>query len=151
LTATPYLTAGLKDLKQMYSIPLNNRVEFCHPYNVALAIANTIKDFTAVSGKTLIISGGSDQRMLYKDMIGGILGVFGLPLPPERKFTKEPYCLDWYDTSESQRLLRFQSYTSADYLQDFAEQLSQRYGRLCVPLMRHFMGPLFGKTLSQLM
>jgi hypothetical protein len=45
LTATPYLTAGVKDLKQMFSIPLSNGVEFCHPGNAALAIGNTIKNF----------------------------------------------------------------------------------------------------------
>jgi UDP-glucose 4-epimerase len=151
LTAIPYLTIEVKDLKQIYSIPLNNRVEFCHPDNVALAIGNAVKNFTAANGKTLIISGGSNQRMLYKDMIGGILGIIGLPLPPENKFTKEPYYLDWYDTGESERLLRFQIHTFADYLNDFTKQLSQRYGRLFVPFMRRFVGPLFGKVLSRLM
>jgi UDP-glucose 4-epimerase len=151
LTATPYLKVGIKDFKQMFSIPLNNRVEFCHPFNVALAVGNAIKNFKSVNGKTLIISGGSNQRMLYKDMIGGILGVFGLPLPPERKFAKEPYCLDWYDTSESERLLHFQSYTFTDYIKDVTGQVSRQYGRLSVPLMRRFVGPVFGKALVQLM
>ncbi len=151
LTATPYLTAEMKDLKQMFGIPLNNRVEFCHPDNVALAIGNAVKNFTAANGKTLIISGGSNQRMLYKDMVGGILGIMGLPLPPEKKFAQDPYYLDWYDTSESERLLHFQRHTYADYLQDFTQLLSRRYGKPFVPFMRHFVGPLFGKVLTQLM
>ena len=151
LTATPYLTFKMNDLKQMYSIPLNNRVEFCHPYNVALAIGNAAKNFTAIHGKTLIISGGSSQRMLYKDMVGSILAVIGLPLPPEKKFSKEPYYLDWYDTIEAESLLHFQIHTFEDYLKDFTKQLSHRYSKLFVPVMRHVIGPLFGKVISRLM
>jgi nucleoside-diphosphate-sugar epimerase len=151
LTSTPYLTFDMKDLKQMFSIPLSNRVEFCHPENVALAIGNAISNFTTVNGKTLIISGGRSQRMLYKDMIGGILGAMGLPLPPEKKFTEEPYCLDWYDTSESERLLQFQSHTFTDYIEDFTKQLLQRYGKLFLPLMRSFVAPVFGKVISRLL
>jgi nucleoside-diphosphate-sugar epimerase len=151
LTATPYLTFNVNDLKQMYSIPLNNRVEFCHPYNVAFAIGNTVKNFITINGKTLIISGGTSQRMLYMDMVGSILAVLGLPLPPEKKFTKEPYYLDWYDTSESENLLHFQSRAFADYLDDFAQQLSGRYSKLFLPIMRYFVGPVFGKVITRLM
>jgi len=151
LTSTPYLTARFSDLKQMFSIPLNNRVEFCHPNNIALAIGNAVSDFPSVKNKTLIISGGNSQRMLYKDMIGGTLGILGLPLPPENKFTKEPYYLDWYDTSQSESLLHFQKYTYADYLNDFAKQLSLQYGKLFLPFMRHFIGPVFGKAISRFM
>lgn len=151
LTATPYLTFNLKDLKQMYSIPLNNRIEFCHPHNVALAIRNAVKKYPALNGKTLIISGGSTQKMLYKDMVGSMLAILGLPLPPENRFTKEPYYLDWYDTSESERLLHFQSRTFADYLDDFIIQISMRFGKVFVPVMRHFVGPVFGKIITRLM
>jgi nucleoside-diphosphate-sugar epimerase len=151
LTSTPYLTANFKGMKQMFDIPLNNRVEFCHPGNVALAIGNAVHDFASVKGKTLIISGGSGQRMLYIEMIGGILKTFGLPLPPEDKFTEEPYYLDWYDTRESENLLHYQKYTYNDYLDDFSEQLSKQYGKLLLPLMRYFIGPVFGKIVTRLM
>jgi UDP-glucose 4-epimerase len=147
LTATPYLTASVTDLKRMYDIPPNNRVEFCHPDNIALAIGNSVKSFTDVNGRTLIISGGSSQRMLYKDMMGGILAVLGLPLPPEKRFAREPYPLDWYDTCESEGLLNYQRHTYTDYLNDFSRQLSRRYGRPLIPLMRHVVGPLFGKAI----
>ena len=135
----------------MFGIPLYNRIEFCHPEDVALAIRNAVKSFPTVKGKTLIISGGNRQRMLYKDMVGGILGALGLPLPPEQDFAQDPYCLDWYDTGESESLLHFQSHNFADYLQDLTKQLSQRYGRLFVPLMRRFIAPVFGKAISRVL
>lgn len=149
LTATMYLSFSASDLKRMFTVPLNNRVEYCHPDDTASAILNAVKNFPAVKGNTLVISGGPEQRMLYKDMVGAILRVLGLPLPPARKFTKEPYYLDWYDTTKSQKLLHFQHRSFADYIRDFSRQLSRQYGPGFIPFMRHFVGPVFGKAIVQ--
>lgn len=149
LTATMYLAFEVSDLKRMFSVPLNNRVEYCHPHDTATAILNAVKNFDAVNGATLVISGGREQRMLYRDMIAAILGVLRLPVPPARKFTREPYYLDWYDTSKPQALLRFQRRTFADYLKDYSRELARRYSPLFVPFMRYFAGPVFGKMIVQ--
>ncbi|MGB2853049.1 MAG: NAD(P)-dependent oxidoreductase [Dehalococcoidia bacterium] len=148
LTATMYLAFGTSDLKRMFSVPLDNRIEFCHPDDTAVSILNAVKNFNAAKGKTLVISGGPDQRMLYKDMIRRILRVMGLPLPPARKFTKEPYYLDWYDTSKSEELLRFQRTTFADYLKDYSRGLTRQYSALFLPFMVYFVGPAFGKVIA---
>ena len=149
LTATMYLSFGVNDLKRMFTIPLNNRIEYCHPDDAASAILNAVKNFSTVKGNTLVISGGPGQRMLYKDMIGAILGVMGLPVPPARKFTKEPYYLDWYDSSKSQKLLQFQRHTFLDYIKDYSKQLARQYGPAFLPFMRYFVGPVFGKVVVQ--
>jgi len=151
LTATMYLAFEVSDLKRMFSVPLNNRVEYCHPHDTATAILNAVKNFDAVNGSTLVISGGREQRMLYRDMIAAILGVLGLPVPPARKFTREPYYLDWYDTSKSQALLRFQRKTFVDYLKDYSRELARQYSPLFRPFMRRFVGPVFGKMVVQFM
>lgn len=151
LTAVMYLTHEVGDLKRMFSVPLNNRVEFCHPDDLALAMLNTVKNFDAVKGNTFVISGGPDQRMLHKDMVSSILGIMGLPLPPSHKFTWEPYYLDWYDTAKSQELLNFQRGTFADYLNDYSKGLTRRYSALFLPFMRHFVSPFFGKAVVQFM
>jgi UDP-glucose 4-epimerase len=150
LTATMYLNFSLSDLKRMFSVPLNNRVEYCHPDDTASAIFNAIDNFYLVKGNTLVISGGPEQRMLYKDMVGAILRVLGLPLPPARKFTKEPYYLDWYDTTKSQKLLNFQHRSFSQYIKDYSKQLSRQYGPGFIPFMRRFVGPVFGKAIVQL-
>ncbi len=150
LTATMYLIFEASDLKRMFSIPLNNRIEYCHPEDTSMAILNAIKNFDDVKGNTLIISGGPGQRMLYRDMIQRILGVLGLPLPPIHKFTSKPYYLDWYDTSKSQRLLRFQRKTFSDFLEDYARELAKWYTPLFLPLMRYFVGPVFGKLITRM-
>jgi nucleoside-diphosphate-sugar epimerase len=132
-------------------MPLDTRVEFCHPDDLAVAILNAVKYFDAVKGNTLVISGGPDQRMLYRDMVGNIIGIMGLPLPPAEKFTREPYCLDWYDTTRSQELLKYQRKTFADYLRDYSSGLTRRYTNLFLPFMRYLVSPVFGKLVVQFM
>jgi len=149
LTATMYLAFGVSDLKRMFTVPLSNRIEYCHPDDTALAILNAVKNFHTAKGNTLVISGGPEQRMLYKDMIKAILGIMGLPVPPAHKFTTKPYYLDWYDTTKSQKLLRFQRNTFVDYLKDYSRQLTRQYGSGFLPFMRNLVGPVFGKAIVQ--
>ena len=151
LTAIMYFDFEVSDLKRMFTVPLNNRVEFCHPDDLSIAVLNAIKNFDAIKGNTLVISGGPDQRMSYRDMVGNIIGIMGLPLPPAEKFTREPYYLDWYDTTKSQELLKYQQKTFADYLGDYAKGLARRYSALFLPFMRYFVSPVFGKLVVQFM
>ena len=150
LTATMYPIFEVSDLRRMLTVPLRNRIEFCHLDDTALAILNAVSDFNRVKGNTLIISGGIDQQMYYEDMIGAILKVLGLPMPPARRFTTEPYYLDWYDTSRSQELLHFQQKTFADYLADYDRELTRRFTPLFLPFMRYFVGPIFGKIIVRI-
>lgn len=151
LTSIMYFDFEVSDLKRMFTVPLNNRVEFCHPDDLSTAVLNAIKNFEAIKGNTLVISGGPEQRMLYRDMVGNIMGVMGLPLPPAEKFTQEPYYLDWYDTAKSQELLKYQRKTFADYLRDYARGLTRRYSTLFLPFMRYFVSPVFGKVVVEFM
>ena len=150
LTSTPHVKVnfGLSEVRyNVFSIPLENRVEFCHPDDVALAILNAVKNFDKVKDNTLLIAGGPGQRMVYGEMLRAVFRPFGLPLPPRHKFATEPYDLDWYDTSRSQELLQFQQRTLADYSRDVSSQLP-------VPLsvlMRYFVGPVFGRAIVRLL
>ncbi len=151
LTSVMYFDFEVSDLKRMFTVPLNNRVEFCHPDDLATAVLNAVKSFESIKGNTLVISGGPEQRMLYRDMVGNIMGVMGLPLPAAEKFTEEPYYLDWYDTTKSQELLNYQEKTFADYLGDYAKGLNRRYSSLFLPFMRYFVSPVFGKVVVAFM
>jgi len=132
-------------MKLIYRVPLDNRFEFCHPDDTILAIVNSIRFFDAVRGKTLVVCGGPAQRMTYRDMLGGAFGVLGLPLPPARKFSQTPYCVDWYDTSASQELLQYQTRTFDDFRRDLAKTVIGPLSPMVVPLMRYFVGPVFGR------
>ncbi|MCX6005465.1 MAG: NAD(P)-dependent oxidoreductase [Chloroflexi bacterium] len=144
LSVNMYFNFELSDIKRMFSIPLKNRIEFCHPDNTAVAIINAVTKFEQIKNNTFIISGGPDQRMLYRDLIGSLLKVMGLPLPPDYKFPSKPYYLDWYDTSRSDAVLKYRIKTFTNYLQEYTEGLSRRFSPAFLPFMRYFVGPLFG-------
>jgi len=74
-----------------------------------------------------------------------------LPIPPAEKFTDEPFYLDWYDTTKSQELLKYQQKTFTDYLGDYARGLTKRYSNLFLPFMRYFVSPVFGRLVVQFM
>ena len=148
LTPVPYEKISLSDIKhQMFIIPLETRVEFCHPDDAYLAMVNSVKYFDKVKGRTLIISGGPGQRMRYKDLVAASLGTFGLPLPPRHKFAEGTFALDWYDTNESQALLNYQNKTLDDYSRDLAAQ----FPAPLIAAMRRVIGPLLGRAIVRLM
>ena len=148
LTSVPYQKVSFNDMKcQMFVIPLENRIEFCHPDDATLAIVNSVKYFEKVKCRTLMISGGPSQRIRYKDLVDVALRTFGLPLPPRHKFPEEPFALDWYDTSESQALLDYQRKTLDDYSHDLAKQ----FPAPLASLMRHVIGPAFGRLIVRML
>ena len=148
LTSVPDPRRKISDFKtQMFTIPLKNRVEFCHADDLALSILNAVKNFDMVKGRTLMIGGGPSQQMHYEDMLRAVLGTFGLPLPPQHRFAQEPFPLHWYDTTESQKLLRYQNKTLDDYSRDLATQ----FPAPLVALMCRFIGPVFGRLIVRLM
>jgi UDP-glucose 4-epimerase len=154
LTLVPYLNLTASAIKNamLFIIPLNkriplhNRLEFCHPDDVTLAVINAVNNFNEVKGKTLVIAGGTSQQMRYQDMVHAMFGTIGLPIPPRHKFTDKPFELDWYDTTDSQELLRFQRKTLHDYAHDLANQ----FPILFISMMRYFIGPIFGKVIVKL-
>ncbi len=149
LTATMYLDFTISDIRRMFSAPPETPVEFCHPKDAATAIVNAVKNFDNVKGETLVISGGPDQRMSYGEMVGAILGLMGLPLPPREKFSREPFYLHWYDTAKAQALLFFQQHSFSDYLRDLAGSISRKYGPGFLGFMRRFVSPVLGKAIVQ--
>lgn len=146
MTLIPPEKISLGELKRMYTLPLRNRIEFCHPDDTALAILNAVKNFDMVKGKTLMIAGGPSQQMLFEDMLSAMMGAFGLPLPPRHKFPDEPFPLHWYDTSDSQMLLNYQNKTLDDYSDDLVRQFPAPLGAL----IRHAIGPVFGRLIVRL-
>ena len=135
------------EFRYMFRIPLSTRIEIVHPDDTVLAILNAIKHFNTVKGNTLVISGGPNCRMVHRDRVNAILKVLGLPFPSESKFSEVPAPMDWYDTRNSQELLHFQERTFADCIEDYRRELDRRYSPLFLPLMRYFVGPVFGKLI----
>jgi UDP-glucose 4-epimerase len=117
----------------VFNVPLDNRIEYVHGRDVALAMANTLHT-KAAWGKTWLIGGGPACQFVYRDLATQVLEAFGVGMLPDWSFRTEPFSTDWLDTAESQDVLRFQRHTLLDYLTDVKAVLGPK--RLAVSALR---------------
>ncbi len=124
----------------MFDVPLGNRIEFVHTRDVGLALANAVSS-DEVWGKTLLIAGGPGCRFHFGEMAGQLLEAMGVGMLPEEAFSRLPFCTDWMDTTESQRILQYRRHTFQDYVQEMAGRLGLRRHlvRLFRPLVRAWL------------
>ncbi len=113
-----------RNISRVYEIPWNQRIEFVHIDDVALALKNSL--YTEQVRNTYIISGGERCQLHIYDQMGPMFKVFHMPPPPEHKFTLKPYSLDWYDTRHSQAVLLYQNKNFENYLADVKKNLGWR-------------------------
>lgn len=95
-------------------------IEFTHPRDVALALANTVgRD--DLDGKTLLIGGGAVNRMDYVDFFNAALGVLGIRPLPRAAFGERMFYSDWLESEESEALLRYRQHGFQTYLDELRE------------------------------
>jgi nucleoside-diphosphate-sugar epimerase len=118
----------------IFFIPLDTQMQFLHPKDAGLALANAVtsKD---IWGKTLLIgSGGQDSRIYYRDFVKKYTRAAGIGMLPEKAFSTKPYYTVWMDTSESQNLLNYQRYSFSDFAREMPAMVGPR--RYKVMLLR---------------
>ncbi|MBA7477815.1 hypothetical protein ES707_13230 [subsurface metagenome] len=129
----PMSLGGVEELPKMFDFPLDMRIEFLHPRDAGMALANAV-NCEEVWGKTLLIGGGLSGQLYYRDFMGRMMNAMGIGMLPERAFGSKAAMSDWLDTSESQSLLNYQQHTFEDFVQEIASLLG--YKRYLVPLFR---------------
>jgi nucleoside-diphosphate-sugar epimerase len=124
----------------VFDVPLDNRIEYVHGRDVALAVTNTLHT-EAAWGRTWLIGGGPACQFVYRDMATKVLDAFGVGMLPNWAFQSEPYGVDWLDTSESQQVLRFQRHTLDDYVADVRAALGPKRAAVIAlrPLIRRHL------------
>jgi UDP-glucose 4-epimerase len=124
----------------MFDVPLENRIEFVHPKDVGLAVANAVTSDN-VWGKILLIGGGPAGQHNYKTYLTGLMDGAGIGMPPDEAFTTKPFYTDWMDTEESQRLLQYQRYSFEQYVAEMPSALGYKYymSKMLRPLIRKFV------------
>ena len=124
----------------MFRLPLETRIEMIHPDDAGLAITRAVTT-EGVWGKILNIGGGPRCQHRYREYLNRFLDAMGIGALPDSAFSLEPYCTDWLDTEESQRLLQYQRYTLDDVVRQTAALLGWRapMARLLRPIVRHFI------------
>jgi UDP-glucose 4-epimerase len=124
----------------MFDVPLDNRMEFVHTRDVGLAIANAVSS-QAIWGKILLIGGGSRCQYYYREIARRVLDAVGVGMLSPEAFGSTPFCTDWVDTTESQRLLNYQRHDLEDYVQEMSALMGPRrlLIRLFRPIVRHWL------------
>ncbi len=106
----------------MFEVPLGDRIEFVHPWDVGLAVANAL-DNDAVWGHTFLIGGGPSCQIFQREIISKPLEALGIGMLPDEAFGITPFHTDWLDTTSSQEILRFQRYSFDDCVGHMVEYL----------------------------
>jgi NADP-dependent 3-hydroxy acid dehydrogenase YdfG len=121
----------------MFEIPLENRIEYVHHRDVALALAKGV-DCPGIWGRTLHIGGGRRCQYTYGAMVRQILDAVGVGMLPDEAFSRKPFSTDWIDTRESQKLLDYQRSTLEDFTRELAGRLGVRRAaaRMFAPIAR---------------
>ncbi|MFH1132097.1 MAG: NAD(P)-dependent oxidoreductase, partial [Pseudomonadota bacterium] len=101
-------------LKRMFEVSLDNRLEYVHPEDVALAMTNAL-DCARAWNKILLIGGGPRCQIRQRDLFKASFSAIGLKPLPDAAFGKQAYYTDWMDTSESQKYLQYQRHSFGDF------------------------------------
>jgi len=124
LTAVPALDlkSNIK-LEPLYSIPLEQKIEFLHTYDAGLAIARSV-DIT-IGNRYFIVGGGKVNQFRNKEFLSKYFKILGLGKLPKNIFKtaisdEDWYYTNWMDTTESQKILNYQKHTYEEFLEDFS-------------------------------
>jgi nucleoside-diphosphate-sugar epimerase len=126
---------------KMFDIPPGSRVEFAHPRDVGLALANAVVCPLA-RGRVLLVGGGPGSQLRYRDFVGRMTESLGVGRLPDSAFAPSASAYtDWLDTAESQKLLQYQQHSFEDFVREVAASLGyrRRLMRLFAPLIRRWM------------
>lgn len=125
--------------KLLFEMPLDARCEIIVDLDVAYALVSAAENLLGsgeISGKRGFIAGGKAHgcQMRTRDLVGILFGSAGLRTPDESLFPTEldSYYLDWYDTEETQSILKYQHH-SVEQWQAITKEMI-RYVRPFLPL-----------------
>jgi nucleoside-diphosphate-sugar epimerase len=117
--------------RMAFALAPESPVEFVHPEDAATALANVL-DRPEAHGRILLVGGGKDCQVTTLRMVQSMMGALGLEIRAG-DMGDEPTNGPWLDTTESQRLLSFQSHT----VEDLERECRERF-----KLVRPFVRPL---------
>ena len=117
------------------------RVEFTHPKDQALGIANSLVVTEEVIGRTLCLGGGERNRYRYREFMNMAFGAMGFAPLPKSAFGDALFLTDWVDSEQSQAILDYQRRDAAQYFEEVsaelgaARHLMKRIGPLLTPVI----------------
>lgn len=123
----------LKFDPMMFDVPLDTNMEVLHVKDAALAIVNAL-DKKEIWNKTLLIAGGEDCQITYKEFISEMLKTMGVGSLPEEVFGDRDFHCGFMDTDYSQKLLHYQKHSFEDIINEVKKKT--RFLRFFATLFR---------------
>lgn len=122
----------------LFEISLDTPIEFVDVRDVGLAMANAVT-CEAAWGRILLIGGGPDCQLSFREYVKCNLKAIGLRMLPEEAFGPRPFYTNWMDTTKSQQLLKYQRHPFAEYVEETRASLGYRRSliRIVDPLIRY--------------
>jgi nucleoside-diphosphate-sugar epimerase len=133
------LSADASVLRKMVAVRADNRLEYVHPEDVALAMVNAVQKQDAVNRRTFLIGGGRSCQVTQFIFLSAAIEALGLHWS-ERFHGSDEYYTDWLETEESQRLLAYQRRGFDRYRDEMAQRL--RWPRRMLWPLRPLLNPL---------
>ncbi|MFC1937442.1 NAD-dependent epimerase/dehydratase family protein [Chloroflexota bacterium] len=108
---------------EVWPFMANQRIEFIHRDDVvrALCAAAGVEE---AKGQVLNIAGGTIWRTTGRAYVKDYYDLLGVPIE-EARFQEHPGWCDWYDTEESQRVLRYQNTSYQAYLDQLRNEIKK--------------------------
>jgi len=110
-----------EQIRLSLSLSPKNRVEYIHPADAAVAIANALERPASIR-KILLIGGGPSCQVTHLELMNAMSGAMGIEFRAE-ELGHDPLYADWVDSEEAQQILTFQRHT----FDDFKHENYQRY------------------------
>ncbi len=117
---------ALLEIPRPWFFTQDQKVEFIHLHDAALAVANCVGNASSL-GKIWQIAGGSTWRTTGQGYSDAICGAFDTPVETA-SFMDTPNWPAWYDTIESQARLSYQQHTFDDFIAELRQIYQEAIG-----------------------
>jgi nucleoside-diphosphate-sugar epimerase len=119
------VAAEIFEFPEVMQFKENQRIEFIDRNDAALALVSAVEEITN-QDRVFNIAGGSTWRMQGGEYVKNICKAIGFEV--KVNYPKEYGWLDWYETSESQRLFNYQKTLFQTFLKKLTNVFKELFG-----------------------
>jgi UDP-glucose 4-epimerase len=117
---------ALLEIPSPWFFTRDQKVEFIHLHDAALAVANCVGNVAALD-HVWQIAGGTSWRTTGQEYSDAICGAFDIPLE-SATFLDTPNWPAWFDTAESQAFLGYQQHTFDEFIGELQQIYQEAIG-----------------------